>query len=175
MTQHISTRAEPARRVTGFTLIELMVTVAIVAILAAIAYPSYRNYVIRGQVVQATNGLSAMAANMERYYQDNRTYSTGTGAPCPATDATALVYGAFHVYCPATLVNPPSATTWSAGQTNTTFQVEAVGVSNSSGNMTGFYYFIDQAGDYATVVTSPAPSAWINTCANTWETRAGTC
>ena len=58
----------------GFTLIELMITVAIVAILAAIAYPNYRNYVIRGQLVDATQGLSAVRANMERYYQDNRSY-----------------------------------------------------------------------------------------------------
>ena len=58
----------------GFTLLELMIVVAIVAILTTIAYPNYRDYVIRGQLVDATQGLSAVRANMERYFQDNRTY-----------------------------------------------------------------------------------------------------
>src|SRR5450631_4724882 len=59
----------------GFTLIELMIVVAIVAILTTIAYPNYRDYVIRGQLVDATQGLSALRANLERYFQDNRTYA----------------------------------------------------------------------------------------------------
>ena len=90
----------------GFTLIELMVTVAIVAILAAIAYPAYRNYVIRGQLVDATNGLSALRANMERFFQDNRTYAT-TGAfttPC----ATTATVGNFQLSC----TSVPTATTF---------------------------------------------------------------
>ena len=43
-----------------------MITVAIVAILASIALPSYRDYILRGQLVDATNLLSAGRANMER-------------------------------------------------------------------------------------------------------------
>jgi len=165
----------------GFTLIELMITVTIVAILAAIAYPSYRNYVMRGQVVDATNGLTAMAANMERYYQDNRTY-TGTSGGLTPPCTTPTTYGSFTVSCPATLSNAPS-TIFSAavqGGTNTveastTYQLEAVGSSNSSGNTTGFYYFIDQAGNQGSTVVAPAPSAWIITCTSTWEMKAGTC
>ena len=85
--------ASPQRN-NGFTLIELMVTVAIVAMLVAIAYPSYRNYVIRGQLTNATNGLSAVSANMERYFQDNRTYLAANGFTPPC--ATAATYGTFH-------------------------------------------------------------------------------
>jgi type IV pilus assembly protein PilE len=159
----------------GFTLIELMITVAIVAILSAIAYPAYRNYVIRGQVINATNGLTTMAANMERYFQDNRTYQQVTGnttfnPPC----ATLTTYGSFQVSCPNALTNPPSTFT-GLTQSATAFQLEAIGVSNSSGNSTGFYYFIDQQGNQGTTVTAPAPSAWINSCTSTWETKAGQC
>ncbi|MGE5649003.1 MAG: type IV pilin protein, partial [Bacillota bacterium] len=61
-------------RKSGFTLIELMVTVAVVAIIAAVAMPSYRDYVIRGKIPQATNNLSTLRAQLEQYYQDNQTY-----------------------------------------------------------------------------------------------------
>jgi len=167
----------------GFTLIELMITVTIVAILAAIAYPSYRSYVMRGQVVNATNGLTAMAANMERYYQDNRTYAATSGGLSPPCVPPGVTYGSFTVSCPTTLTNPPStfagltqgATAAVPATGTTTYQLEAIGSSTSSGNTTGFYYFIDQAGNQGTTVTAPAPSGWITTCLSSWEMKAGTC
>jgi type IV pilus assembly protein PilE len=154
----------------GFTLIELMITVAIVAILTAIAYPSYRNYVIRGQLVNATNGLSAMQANMERYFQDNRTYLAANGFTPPCLTATP--YGTFTVSCPTTLTNPPASGPLSTGSTltATSFQLEAVG----SGNTAGFSFFMDYQSNEASTVTAPAPSGWTN-CTTGWETKAGQC
>ncbi|GEM_PF-291468 len=63
----------PARR--GFTLIEVMIVVAIVAILSAIALPSYSEYIKRGQIVEGITPLADMGAKMEQFYQDNRTYT----------------------------------------------------------------------------------------------------
>lgn len=58
----------------GFTLIELMIVVAIVGILVAIAIPSYNDYVTRTRITGATSTLSDMRIKMEQYFQDNRTY-----------------------------------------------------------------------------------------------------
>lgn len=60
----------------GFTLVELLVVVAIVGILSAIAIPSYRDYVIRSRITQATSGLAARRVQMEQYYQDNHVFSS---------------------------------------------------------------------------------------------------
>lgn len=58
----------------GFTLIELMITVAIVGILAAVAVPAYKDYVRRGSLAEAFSQLADYRVKMEQYYQDNRNY-----------------------------------------------------------------------------------------------------
>jgi type IV pilus assembly protein PilE len=59
----------------GFTLLELMITVAIVAILAGIALPSYSDYVVRSKFAEATGNLGDLRVKMEQFYMDNRSYS----------------------------------------------------------------------------------------------------
>jgi len=90
-----STPCKPVKcltaRQSGFTLIEVMIAVAIVGILIAIALPSYRNYVIRGKLVAGTNALANMRAQMEQYYQDNRTYATVSARPENSTPAMTNV------------------------------------------------------------------------------------
>ncbi len=60
----------------GFTLIELMIVVAIIGILAAIAYPSYDEYVKRGNRTEGQALLSEAAARQERYFGQNNAYIT---------------------------------------------------------------------------------------------------
>jgi type IV pilus assembly protein PilE len=83
MTRQKATRPPCNRRqrVHGFTLIELMVVVAILAILVGIAYPSYRQNVIKTRRATATGCLLEQSQFMERYYTTNLVY---TGAPAPA-------------------------------------------------------------------------------------------
>jgi len=68
-------------RAAGFTLIELMVTVVILSILAAIAIPSYRQYVLTSQRDQAKSVLLSLVTAEERYYTNNYAYYALTAAP----------------------------------------------------------------------------------------------
>ena len=59
----------------GVTLIELMIVVVIIGILAAVALPAYRNYVVRADRAEATSALMQIAAAQERWYLQNNTYT----------------------------------------------------------------------------------------------------
>ncbi len=73
-------------RAHGFTLIELMIVVAIVAILAAVAYPLYQNYLLRAHRTAAITTLLHIAGQEERYYSTHNAYATGlTGLGYAAT------------------------------------------------------------------------------------------
>ena len=137
----------------GFTLIEVMITVAIIGILAMVALPSYRDYILRGHLVDASNGLATIRAQMERHFQDNRSYATvGTfTTPCAAAAATRT-FNLFVVSCSGT----PTATA---------FTLQAVG----SGNVNGFTFTITEADVRA---TAAAPTGW-NTCATGWMLKKG--
>jgi type IV pilus assembly protein PilE len=65
-----------SKRSTGFTLIELMITVAIVGILAAVAFPSYASFVARARRADARTQLVQVAQFMQRFYAANDNYAT---------------------------------------------------------------------------------------------------
>jgi type IV pilus assembly protein PilE len=65
----------------AFTLIELMITVAIIGILAAVAYPSFQDQIFKGKRAEGKARLLYASQQLERYYSDNNTYVVATGFP----------------------------------------------------------------------------------------------
>lgn len=150
--KHIFSSSFNARKSAGFTLIELMITVAIIGILAAVAVPAYSDYVIRSKIPDATSALAAKRVQMEQYFQDNHTYAPAASAPCVA-DATSSKYFTFSC---------------SVAGTATVYTLQAVGKDS----MAGFTYTVDQDNVKATTVTSGAPSGWTGN-ASCWITKKG--
>ena len=62
----------------GFTLIEMMIVVALIGIIVAFGYPSYRDQVIKSHRAEGMGELLELADRLERYYSDKNTYATAT-------------------------------------------------------------------------------------------------
>jgi type IV pilus assembly protein PilE len=131
----------------GFTLIEMMIAVAVAALFAGIALPTYRDHVIRARIGDATGNLLEMRTVAERFYQDRRTYAS---MPCVATHSTA-VFG------------------FSCTSDATTYTITATG----AGAMSGFTYTINQANIRR---TTSVPTGWSGSGSNCWVLRtSGAC
>ena len=144
-------RANPARiHRAGFTLIELMITVAIVGILAGIALPAYMSYVTRGKLVAMTNQLTAYRTAMEQYYQDNRSYSTVNSITSPCSDTSNWV----KTWGTSSTGNFTLACAISTTLTSPNYVLTATG---TSGAINGATYTVDQANNMA---TTSFPATW---------------
>lgn len=78
-----SSHASLRQHTIGFTLIELMITVAIVGILAAVALPSYNSYVARARRADARTQLVQLSQFMQRFYVANDRYDQDRNSPTP--------------------------------------------------------------------------------------------
>lgn len=136
-------------RNSGFTLIELMITVVIIGLLAAIVIPNYSDYVLRGKIPEATGNLSSMRVKLEQYYQDNRNYgSDNDSCPVSASDAKHFSY----------------TCNWGAGGSDQSYLLTANGISAQGTG--GFSYTIDQNG-------AKGSTAWGSTSTTCWITKKG--
>ena len=136
------------QRAGGFTLIEVMIVVAIVAILASIAMPAYTEYVTRGRLSEAHSELMTKRVELEQFFQDNRTYA---GYDCTANATANFTF---------------SCTT----QTATAYTLQADGVAGTATD--DFVFTLTDANARA---TTAVPTGW-QTAANCWVTKkTGAC
>lgn len=109
-----------ADRSRGFTLIELMITVAIVAILASIALPSYSNYVEKSKLRTAQSDVAALGMALENIRQRTLSYTAVNAVN------TAAVTGAVQTWTPA---SNPGDYTFSMVVTSGTYDITATGIA----------------------------------------------
>jgi type IV pilus assembly protein PilE len=130
----------------GFTLMEVMITVAIVAILSAVAVPVYSDYVTRGRLTEAFTGLGGAQAAAEQFWANNRTYAGFDTSPSFPRSTTNFSYAL-------------------ANATASAYTITATG----SGKMAGFVYTIDQSGNRS---TTGGPTGW-GTNGSCWVDKKG--
>jgi type IV pilus assembly protein PilE len=131
------------RREAGFTLIEILIAVAVIGILTAVAIPAYSGYVLRGRLTEAFTALSAVQPRAEEFWSNNRTYA---GLPLPAA-------GANFEYSLDATTSASSYTVIATGK-------------NAALN---FSFTIDQNGNRA---TTAVPQGW-TASASCWVDRKG--
>ncbi len=133
----------------GFTLIEMLITIAIITILTAIALPSYADYVRRGQLSGAFETLGTYQMRLEQSYQDGGNYGvTACSVTAPATTST------FQYTCALT----------NSGQG---FTATATGVNT----MAGYTFTVDNSGAQTTTAF-PGGTGLPKSC---WWTRKNDC
>jgi type IV pilus assembly protein PilE len=142
------------RTAQGFTLIETMIVIAIIAVLAAVAVPGYASYVQRSRVLEAVARLVDAAARMDQHFLDARTYLSLDGS-CGVAPPASTRSDAFTLSCTAT---------------TSTFLYSANGRADKG--MSAFAYTIDETGAKKTI---GVPANWLRS-ADCWTISAdGTC
>ena len=147
-----------AGRHRGFTLLEVMITVCIVAILGAIALPAYQDSVTRGKIIDATVRLGDFRAQQEKWFLDNRTYQTvpAAGTACGIANPPLGATDPFKLECVA--------------NTPTTYTITATG--QAAGGVPALFYSVDQAN----VRYSTGAGSWQNSVGACWAVRKdGSC
>ena len=135
----------------GFTLIELMITIAIIAILAGVALPAYNDYTQRAKLTEAFTGLADFRVRMEQFYQDNRRYDGAGLNGCGATTPNSKYFG---FGC------APSAAP------SQTYTVTATG--KASENLSAFVYTLNEKNDR---MTTTVATGWTGAGSACWVRR----
>jgi type IV pilus assembly protein PilE len=142
----------------GFTLIEVMITVAVIAIIAAVALPQYFDYVTRSRLVEGRSNLADMRTRMEQFFLDNRKYP----ATCVASTATPGV---------TEIRLPGNAKFFSYACTTLTPTAYTITATDTFSPGTHFVFTINEANVRQ---TTTAPSGWA-TSTNCWIQRKSGC
>jgi type IV pilus assembly protein PilE len=135
----------------GFSLIELMIVLAVIGIIAAFAFPAYTDYVRSAKITEATSTLADMRVKMEQYFQDNRTYKDACGDPGTSIAPKPADTPNFTFTC-----NPPPDAN--------TYTINAMGRNT----MAGFQFTVNQVNLRTSSITP-----WAVQNASCWVTKKG--
>jgi type IV pilus assembly protein PilE len=142
----------------GFTLIEVMIVIAVIGILMAIAIPNYQEYLLRAKLTDAGSSLSQLRVRLEQYFQDNRSYDLNPD-PLKLTGICGVTvpdnYSKYFTF---------ECTPTSGGQG---FTITATG--KAEGGTAAFTYTVDQLNNRE---TTARPSGW-GSATGCWITAKG--
>lgn len=151
-------RVMDASKSSAFTLIELLITVAIVGILASIAFPAYDSYVTKSKIKSAQADLVALSLVMENRFQRQLVYGTTTSS---TTAATKCVAATGSTSCTASSWQPSQSDFFTykiVSSTNSSYKLEALG---TSGKVNGCSITLTQDNVRAVASCSPYNGNWL--------------
>jgi type IV pilus assembly protein PilE len=157
-----SNRRSSVQSQQGFTLVELLITVVIVSILAAIAIPSYSSYILKSRRTDAKSALLDLASLEERYFSTNNTYTNlpvnlGYPATTPLPPLPFTVgSGYYNVTVAFTLAALPANAT-SAG-TPATYAITAAAIGTQANDAACATFTISSSGQQTATGTDPNAS-----------------
>lgn len=147
--------------VRGFSLVELMIVVAIISILAAIAVPNYTEHITRSRIIDGVATLSEMRSRMEQHFNDRRAYPTTCIKTVPTAD---------------TQIQMPADTENFAFTCPTALADQYVLRAQGQGRMSGFRFEINHQGAKTTTLSGGAATGWSGSGKTCWVTgKSGGC
>ena len=145
--------------IAGFSLIELMITVAVVGVLASIAYPSFREQIMKSRRSDAMNALSRAASMQERWFTEHSSYTTDINN----LGGSSSEEGYYTITVSDVTINDASSCT--SGTYIPCFRLAAQAAGSQAGDSDCDFFFLDSTGNKSAVNSGGSDSTnmcWVD-------------